>query len=154
MKLLKHRNFSSYIEGSVGSNAYRHIFVCDDNGEERDIVEDGQLSCAYFASSAMLVAGLIKSVHATVASTLKDMEVSGWVRVSEPRPGCVILWASDLEAGAQHAHVGFYVGNDEAISNSTSERVPRRHHVTYGVNDDGTPKRPIVSYWWHSDLES
>ena len=153
MKILKYKNYLAMIDGSVGSQAYQHLYLLTDDGSYQDIVKDGQLSCAYFASSIMAIFSLLSSPHATVSGLLKDMNASGWRSIDYLRAGAVLIWSPEEEAGEQHSHVGFYIGNDQAVSNSTAERVPKSHHWTYGTKSDGSPGRAVISIWWHPDLD-
>ena len=53
----------------------------------------------------------------TVESAVKDMEQSGWKQTKKLAPGNIIVW----EEKKDHAHIGFYIGNDKAISNSSKK---------------------------------
>lgn len=129
-------NFMSYmamIENSIGTQMFRSLYVRIDNGPATDVI-DGENACAYFVSSVLLIFGKIKTPHATVTSTIKDIEESGWVRVDEQnlKPGDVIIWdRRDDENPSQH--IGFYIGDSEAISTSSSEQKVKKHELHFGA---------------------
>jgi hypothetical protein len=139
------RTYLAMIKNSVGSNQYRNCYVVV-NGEEHDIMKDGDLSCAFFVSSILNQFDLVKRPHATVSGTVKDMLESGWVEATELQPGDVIVWAPGQQAaGEVHAHIGFYMGDDRAISNSYKLRTPTEHPL--GMNEQNP--RPIEKMLSH-----
>src|SRR3990167_2875646 len=154
VRIKKLKSFLAIVENSVrGGNNYlfRNMYA-DIDGVEKDILEDGALSCAIFASAVLLNLELIKKPHATVSGAVKDMFESGWREIAQLGPGAVILWEKIIfEDGKEHYHIGFYIGNEEAISNSFADKCPRRHHITYGTNQDGAPKRKIEKIYWHPE---
>lgn len=141
-------NYLSMINGSVGSQMFRHNFVSV-NGEVFDGAGDGRFSCAYYVSSILVIFKLIKELHANVTSTVRDMKHSGWYKIKNPKMGAVILW---VKTSRGHDHLGFYVGDDQAISNHPSKRYPNKHHWTFGVKN-GRPVRKIEAIYWHKRLD-
>ncbi len=140
------------IRGSLGTRMFQHLFATVD-GAVKDIARNGTLSCALFVSSLLHRFQLLAEPHATVSGTLKDLRRSGWRRIRTPRPGCVIHWSGITYAdGSVHEHLGFYLGNQQAVSNSSVQRVPVRHHWTYG-NRKGKPARPVRALYWHPRLQ-
>jgi hypothetical protein len=95
--------------------------------------------------------GLIEKPHATVASTIKDMEEHGWSVVEEPRIGDVLVWEpSDAHAeGEMHEHIGFYIGDERAISNSSTTAEIVEHDWTFGVDNEGNPNRKVIKILRH-----
>ena len=149
VEVLKKKSYLVMIENSAkGQNfMFRNMYALVD-GIEKDILEDGFLSCAVFVSSILYINKLIKDVHATVAGTERDLIESGWQEVSEPKPGTVLIWGKEKAPdGSWHRHIGFVVSMDEAVSNSSNNgRVPTRHHITYnGV-------RQIEKIYWQPSL--
>ena len=157
--------FDSYfqaIKNSIGSDLFRNLFALVD-GKKIDICKNGGLSCPVFASSILVLYGLIegppKGPHANVGSVVKNMKNSGWKKIKVPRPGAVIVWeAKETEdpAGdvyASHCHLGFYIGDEKAISNSSRIGQPIEHHWTYGTTQNGQPFRKVVAIYWHDKLE-
>ena len=107
---LKKDSFIASINNSSGSNAYRQIYALI-NGKKTDILRNGELSCAYFVSSLLYSYKLIKDVHATVSSTLGEIEKAQWKINKRPIIGNLLLWeAIRFPDGNMHKHLGFYLG--------------------------------------------
>lgn len=84
-------------------------------------------------------------MHATVAGTEKDMLKNGWQETKDLREGAVLVWEKNHNG---HSHMGFCVGNDEAISNGSQDSgFPHKHHVTYNG------QRKIEKIYWHPSLD-
>lgn len=121
-------------ENSIGSNVFRNLYIRLEDGSEVDALKDGDLSCAVFVSGILSAIGLVDKGHATVTSTIKALEEAGWqeVAISSPLPADVIVWDEYThDDGSATKHIGFYIGNDMAISNSSEKRSPQKHHWTY-----------------------
>lgn len=146
-KLNLTKNYIAMIHGSVGTRMFQHLYTLSETEASTDIVRSGELSCAYFVSFILNAHKLIQGPHATVDSTVKDLLASGWSSIQKPKIGAVLVWEVKQESGEPHRHIGFYIGREQAISNSTSKKVPMRHHWTY--ND----KRKVEHILWHSLLE-
>lgn len=145
--------YLSLIEGAVGSRMFQHSYALV-NGERRDILEDGDLSCAFFVSSILTITRLSKEIHATVSGTIRDIESFGWVKITEPRVGAILVWEPKEQARGPHEHIGFCISDTEAISNNWETQVPARHHITYGTNEDGSPIRSVTAIYWHPLLDA
>lgn len=138
-----------------GENAmFRNFYIVMD-GLEKDALNNGELSCAAFVSSVLFLQNSlleflkkphwIKLTHANVSSTAKDMIENGWQEVSELKPGAVLVW----EKKDGHEHIGFFMGEDQAIgNNSQNPGSPKKHHYTY--NDT----RKIEKILWHPELDN
>ena len=125
------RTFDTYlalVKNSPGTKMFRNIYA-DVDGEYRDITDGGDLSCAFFVSSVLLIFESIERVHATVVSTVKDMEKSGWEDAEEPRPGDLIVWGAERSNERKHKHIGFFLGDDKVVSNSKNSRHPIEHFM-------------------------
>lgn len=109
---------------------FRELYLKQD-GKIFNAMEDGDLSCAFYVSSLLKIFNLIKDVHGTVSGTVKDIEDSGWIKVATPSPGDVLIWEAD-EKSELHKHIGFYVGKNIAISNSSTKKRVIKHNWTYG----------------------
>ena len=128
---------------------FRNLYLEKDN-RKIDITEDGELSCAFFVSNILLIWGLISEGHATIKGTVKDMEESGWKKVSlkEIKPGDVVVWEEKKCArGGCHSHIGFYIGKEKTISHSDGVRAISAHHWTYNN------KRNIVAVYAYSKFK-
>lgn len=140
-------SYLALIKNSVGANFWRNLYF-KVNGRQRDVLEDGELSCAFFVSSVLLILGLVKEFHATVSGTLADMKTTGWQEIKKLKLGSVLVW----EEKNGHRHLGFFMGGQSAISNRYNLRRPGRHHLTFGVKKDGSAKRKIIKILWHKKL--
>ncbi|MFA5736570.1 MAG: hypothetical protein WC893_00140 [Candidatus Paceibacterota bacterium] len=150
IKPLTLKSFLAVIEASVGTEMFRHLYAKVD-GEEKDILEDGKLSCAFYVSSLLAIFGLIDRLHATVNGTITALEKAGWEKTDDLKPGCVIVWDKPLDNSHNHQHIGFYLGNEMAISNSTEKKIIAKNHYTYGDKDQ-LSYREILAIYNHSDL--
>lgn len=144
-KKLKFKNYLSVIKGSIGSNMFKNCFCVDEEGNEVDVIEDGVLSCAHYVSSILQMHEMIIKRSTTVLGLISAMAESGWEEVSEPyEPGDVLVWeARTYDDGMEHMHVGFYLGNNMAVSNSTDKKVPVEHSLDF----DGGRKIVKVFRW-------
>lgn len=146
MELLQRENYLAAIRNSVGTRTFRNLYA-KVRGKHVDIMRDGDLSCAFFVSSILIIFGLIRRVHATVSGTVADLEKSGWKKVRASRAGDVLVWETMKdERGEWHSHIGFSLGNGLAVSNGSAPGVPIRHSATFGTRD-GKPKRRTVAIY-------
>jgi len=76
---------------------------------------------------------------------------NNWKPTKKLVPGNVLVW--EERKGVDeilHRHIGFYLGDGKAISNSSKNGVPSIHHYTYGKNKKGKPKRKIIQILTHT----
>ena len=150
-KLLKKKNYLAMIENTAkGENWMFRNFYVEENGKITDIYNNGRWSCAILVSSILYLNKLIKDVHANVLSVNKDMEEFGWYEIKELKPGAVLVWEKSvaMDDSQEHYHIGFYVGDDMAVSNdSRGTGFPHKHHYT----SNNTSK--IEKIYWHSALD-
>lgn len=134
MKITRHifETYVSMIEGSVGSNMFRH-FWADFDEERRDTMQDGWTSCAFFVSSVLTIFKAIDGPHSTVISTEEALEKTGWQKVTEPEAGDVLVWEprQATSEDPEMDHIGFYVGDEMAVSTSWRARTPVKHDYMY-----------------------
>jgi hypothetical protein len=153
--ILKKDSYLKTIENSLGTHQYRSLMALVD-GEKKDILEDGNLSCALYVSAILHQFGLIDSTiapHARTESLVKNMEASGWVKTDSPTPGAVVVWEEMQQENHTVPHVGFWMSEEEAVSNSWKEKCPVRHHMTFGTSSDGSPMRNVTAVYIHPILE-
>lgn len=143
---LSRDTYFTMVKNSVGTKMFRTFYARVD-GKKTDVMKNGDLSCAFFVSSLLSTLALMKATHGTVESTIKDMKQSGWKHAQKLAPGSVIVW----EEKKEHKHIGFYLGNNKAISNSSKKKSPAAHHITYGIKN-GEPVRKIEAAYWHPKL--
>lgn len=135
--LLKAKNYLSFLINLPGSTMWQHLYLVDENGDEFDAADNGDKSCAYLVSSVLCIFQLIDKPHATVKSTLREMEKAGWRQVKKPVKGAVIHWEE---------HLGFYLADDFVVSNNSITREVVRHKL---VLDDG---RKPLDFYIHPEL--
>lgn len=135
-------SYLAAIRNSIGSQIFRDVFA-DVNGKRTNVTRHGTLSCASFVSGILTMFGCIQRMHTTVDGMVRDLEHSGWKRIRRPRAGCVLVW----EERIGHKHIGFSIGNNKAISNSTARSVPVAHHWTFGTRE-GKPVRRVTALYW------
>lgn len=154
IKLLPAESYLAFIKNSIGSNCFRNLFALVD-GEKKDILRDGELSCAYFVSAVLTIFKIIDRPHTTVAGLVKTLsESTSWRKISlgdKLISGDVIVWEKLLDENNEwHEHVGFYVGNDQAVSNSSEDKTPILHHFTYGEEKGGSKRKLVAVFHYHN----
>lgn len=110
------------IRGLVGSTRFR--------GSE---VDGGNLACAQVVSTALVSAGALDRVQLNCDSVVSDLRAKGWQRVNVPpyQEGDVVTWTTSRGPGR---HIGIIIKDGSsyaAISNSSSQRTPRKHAINY-----------------------
>ncbi len=149
MEILTYQNYLRTIRTSRGSRMFQRLYVLENN-KKKDILKNGQLACAYYVSSILKIFDLISQPHTTVKSTLKDILKNNWRETKKLKPGNILVWQEKKYVNGQlHQHLGFYLGNNKAISNSHKKRVPIIHHFTYGQTKTGQAKRKIIQILTH-----
>lgn len=138
--------YLAVIKNSVGSKLFRNFYAKVD-GKRTDIMRNGDLSCAFYVSSVLVIFKFIRRIHGTVDATVKDLKKSGWKKVNKPKIGSILVWEKkDFGNSSFHKHIGFFVGNNEAISNNDKLGYPAKH----SWNFDG--KRKIEMMFWNPGL--
>jgi hypothetical protein len=138
----KRKTLFKLIENSIGTKLFRNNYFFID-GKSKDLLRNGELSCAFYVSSILYLLKLIKDIHTTVQRTIRDMEESGWYKIEKPKKGAVILY----EPGKQgHYHLGFYWSKNKAVSNVYYKRSPQFHPLNY-------QRRKILAFYYHKELE-
>lgn len=138
------QTYLSMVENSVGSKTFSHGYAQVD-GQPTDVMRVGELSCAFFVSSLLKIFDVIGSMHATVASTVKDLEESSWHKVNSAEPGDVIVWKPILfPGGERHEHIGFALTDSQAVSNDYKSGSPQKHDLL--STPDGTTRQIETIY--------
>ncbi len=154
-KILFFDTYLAVINNSVGANMFRNFYM-EVDGKKFDATKNGIVSCAFFVSNLLNMfkaLGLIDGPHATVKSTVADMLKNGWKEIFEPRSGAVLVWEEKESHGGRNKHIGFYVGNDLAVSNDADGGSPDFHHWTFGTDSDGNPLRKVEMILWHDAFD-
>lgn len=149
IQLLHADTYLSMIKGSANTQMYRHAYALVD-GIKTDLTNNGEYSCAFFVGDLLRRFRLTNEPHLRVQGLVKDMIDSGWVETTTPKTGDVITYEPKTESdGTSHLHVAFYLGEDQAFGNLTSKGAPGQHHMTFGMNADGTPIRRTSRFFTH-----
>lgn len=152
VRVILNESYIKTIRNSVGSNLFRNLYA-HVNGKKKDVLRDGVLSCATFVSSILHLFKLIAEVHATVDGTVTDLKKSGWRKIKKPREGAVIVWGAQRFGNNEtHKHIGFYIAQKRAASNSYKKRQPVLHHWTFGIKNS-RPVRKVEQIFWNKKLE-
>ena len=141
--LLLKKNLLTTITSSTGSRLFRHLYVQTPQGEV-DILKGGEVACAFYVSSILKLYNLIDELHTTIDGTLKALKKSGWksVPLIDMQAGDILVW----DHHGDHAHIGFAISKNAAISNSSERMTPRRHTFDF----EGT--RPIITVLRHPEI--
>ncbi len=133
-KYLRFKSYLAQIEASIGSTLFQHYYALDLDDQEFDVLEDGELSCGSFVSQILLMSQVIDKPCALASSTIRLMKKAGWltVDIDQREKGDILVWEKQIQGNqGLRLHIGFYMGGERAISNSTSRRVPVEHSDTY-----------------------
>ena len=141
----------SVVEKSVGTMMFQTAYA-EMDGQKKDITDGGDLSCSFFVSGVLSMFDLVDQIHTTVSGTVRAMEAAGWKETKNLKPGVVIKWGPSTDGSFTHEHLGFYLGDDQAISNISYKRSPGRHHLTFGKKGIGR-HRPILAIYHHLKLK-
>ncbi len=102
-------SYLSVIKNSIGTKMFRN-FYCRINRKKKDILKNGELSCAFFVSSILTIFGLIEKIHCAVDGAIEDLKKFDWKKIKKLKIGSVILWEAKANGKETHKHIGFYVG--------------------------------------------
>jgi len=100
-------------------------------------VNYGTKACAQFVSTALKDAGVLNRVYLGVPDLVTALKGKGYSEVSAPpfKAGDVVTWRTYDRNGDgkkdNDTHVGIMCMDGKALSNSSSQRMPRKHDVFY-----------------------
>ena len=140
-----YKTYLSVIKNSPKSRMFRSFYVREDN-KVFDATKNGHLSCAFFVSAVLKMFDLIANLHGTVKSTIADLEKSGWKKVKTPKIGSVLVWEEQKFDDETHAHIGFYIGRNKAVSNSSEKDYPLQHDWKFNG------KRNVKAIYWKNNI--
>ncbi len=132
IEILKKETYLKAIDNSVGTKLFSSLFVrYKDTGEIKDVLDNGEYSCAFFVSGLLSLLQIIDKPVATVESLKKMIQSNEkWKTVSvvDIENGDVIFWNKiKFDDGSENAHAGFVLNKDEAISTSYKTKSVVRH---------------------------
>ncbi len=130
--VLRKESLVQMIKNAPGTRLFNSLIVRhEDTGRVEDVFQDGNLSCAAFVSSLLTLTTMLSEPRATVASLRAVIEESSqWesVDVANVEPGDVVFWATQrFDNGEDHAHVGFVLNSEEAVSTDYKVRAVAKH---------------------------
>jgi hypothetical protein len=144
LKISLLKSYLAFAKASVNSKMFQKLYFRKD-GKDIDILKNGDLSCAFFVSSVLKIFNLIKDTHTTVNGTVKDLEAYGWKAVKKPIEGSIIVWNSKTSKDVTiHKHIGIYIWQNKAISNSSKKRSPQINEYNY---------YPIEKILWNKKIK-
>lgn len=148
-----YQTYLAMIRNSIGSLLWRNLFITKADEKQIDILQDGNISCAYYVSSILKQFGYCGAIFTNVLSLEKHLIEYGRIRKEVFREDIIIPWSviireekkwsekEDIYGNSikSHYHIGFYIGSGRAISNMSdgfaiddiSARTPQEHHITY-----------------------
>lgn len=149
LERLEKETYLKMIENSIGSKMFNSLYVRNkESGEVIDVINEGEYACAFFVSSLLKIFSWIDNPHATVKTTEQKLIEGGWekVNVEDIESGDVLVWDEvEFEDKTLNRHIGFAIGSDEAVSTDWEKGEVAKHHMTFGEDDSGQPKREIIT---------
>lgn len=133
MKPLFFKSYIELIKNSENSTLFKSFYWEKDDWTVFDILDDWDLSCAFYVSSILKIFNLVNDVHLTVNSTIKDMFDNWWkeTEVWNLPIWSVILWNEREFDDWVHTHVWFYLWDWFAISNDLITKQIKKHSYNY-----------------------
>ncbi len=129
------------IENSIGNKLFNSIIVKEEDGTIRDLLNDGEYSCALFVSSILFLHSFTHKSRSTVMNLEKDLLENSLFKIipeNSIEQGDVIIWESvTYEDGSQNRHIGFAISDSEAISTSYIEKCVVKHSINKKIENSG-----------------
>lgn len=152
MKIARYKTYLTMIENSVGSKMFRTLYMTDEKGKTKDVLRKGDISCAVYVSSILVLNKFLPEVKARVVGVEEELLKHGWTELRTTNPkeipvGAVIIWEQrKFKSGEEHEHIGFYMGKKKAICNSPEKASPvKTNYIWKG--------RPIIKVLWKDGLD-
>lgn len=143
MKILREKTYLKMIENSIGTKIFNSIFA-EVEGQEKDLLNDGEFSCAVFVSGILLLNQMLEKGRSTVDSLEKDLEESDSFEEikSDPQPGDILFWEKvRYEDGSENRHVGFTLSNTEAVSTDYVPKQVIKHPINKEIENSGETRK-------------
>ena len=134
IEILRKETYLKAIENSPGTKLFNSLLIrFKDSGKTVDILDDGELSCAFFVSSVLFLMQAVVKSCSTVQSLKKLIDASpDWFSIvpEKAESGDVVFYKKSLiEDGTESAHVGFVFGESDAISTDYITKSVIRHSI-------------------------
>jgi hypothetical protein len=152
--VLPNETYLKTITNSIGSRLFNSKIVQYPDGRIADILNNGELSCAFFVSGILKLYDLVPRTRSTVSNFAADLEQNEkFVEITETdlQPGDIIFWGEYLfKDGEPHKHVGFYVGENQAVSTNYSKGEVVKHNHKVLTADDGVARERKIERVFHA----
>ena len=132
---LYHRTYLQLLKNSVGTTMFRNFYVRTPEMGEFDALDNGSNSCAFYVSGVLVIFKKLEAVHGTIASTIQDLNKSGWQKVpheADMQPGDVLVWEARKFPDGTYGHIGFALEDGQAVSTSWTEGKVVTHDLHFG----------------------
>lgn len=142
-------SFLAMVNNSVGTEMFRNLYRETPDGPD-DVINDGDLACAFSISALLSMFGLIKGgIHTTVIETEYDLNHSGWKVSDTPVPGAVVVWGEKMgDDGRTHRHIGICVDDTFALNNVASKKSLQLSDIN-SLQDHNGNTRPVLYFYKH-----
>jgi len=145
MQILKKETYTKMIENSIGTRLFNSIIVTEYD-IQKDILNDGEFSCACFVSGILFLQNVIPRTRTTVTNLEKDLLENPLMdEVAMPkniRAGDIIFWESvTYEDGSSNRHVGFALSNIQAVSTNYIQKCVVRHSMNTAIENTGEVRK-------------
>lgn len=137
-EILRRETYLKMIENSVGSRIFNSL-IAKVGLETKDLLGNGEFSCAVFVSSILFLNKMLPTQRATVDNLERDLDISEFyysipLNNYLPIRGDIMIWSKN-EFIASHRHIGFVFSENEAISTSYKEKCVVKHPLEYNFKD-------------------
>lgn len=126
-------NLLAMINSSVDCDMFARIATLG-RDETHQVIRDDELGGCYYVCFLLRGFHLISSIRLTVSGTARQLPRSGWETLDNTgvlAPGMIIVWETTGTV-TPRKRIGFYVGDEEAVSTAINRGIPTRHHATFG----------------------
>ncbi|MDP1689104.1 MAG: hypothetical protein Q8L47_03160 [bacterium] len=155
IEISKKETYLKLIENSIGTRLFNSLIVKYKNtGEVIDILHNGELSCAYFVSSIIVLMSGMETPHTTVKTVRNKLIENNWKVVTGGiEPGDVLFWEKvKFDDGNENEHIGFALNSKEAISTSWIEHKVVRHPIISTNHEGNKISRKITAVYRKRDI--
>jgi hypothetical protein len=142
MHINYYKTYLQTIKNSIGTTMFQEFYV-----DDKDILNQWSVACAYYVSNILKQFNLTPVWRANVPRVVEDLKEKWWTEIAidthaDKIPAwSVLVWESSHgdTYNKMHHHIGFYIGNELAVSNNSIHftnldeawNVPVQHHYTY-----------------------
>lgn len=145
MEILRKETYIKMIENAVGTRLFNSLIVKEQD-TVRDLLNDGEYSCAVFTSSVLLLNQKAARTRTTVNNLETDLLASDQFQQvsvgSAVQAGDVVLWEKvRYEDGSENRHIGFALSDSEAVSTNYIQKCVVRHPLLTNIENTGEVRK-------------